>query len=211
MCKIPSEEQKMSRNFALSVGLRGKLPFWTGLDEPAQRLIAEYMDVKTLCRTDSAMTGIVERKDGQKTLNGLHSVALNKYPRYSNVDKFRGLRWCMLRRVDVRSFQVEKIVAPNGTMCSREDHFYILCDLGYKDIARFMVTSKSIDVEITSRSCTLLIKACIHGYLDMMRVLVEAGADIDEARDNGATPLFAACLRGHLEVVRVLEDAMDQY
>ena len=73
----------------------------------------------------------------------MHSVALNKYPRYSNVDKFRGMRWCILRRVDVRGFQIEKIVAPDGGMHKREDHFYALCELGDKDIARFVGRSKA--------------------------------------------------------------------
>ena len=31
MWKIPSELQKTARKFALTVGLRGKLPFWMGL------------------------------------------------------------------------------------------------------------------------------------------------------------------------------------
>ena len=44
------------------------------------KLIAEYLDVVGLCRVDSAMTGVEERKQWQKALKGLHSVALNKWP-----------------------------------------------------------------------------------------------------------------------------------
>ena len=38
----------------------------------------------TLCRTDSAMTGVEERKAWQKALKGLKCVALSKWPKHSN-------------------------------------------------------------------------------------------------------------------------------
>ena len=52
------------------------------------------MDVKSLCRTDSAMTGRVERRKWQKALKGLEFVALNKWTHYNNTNnkgKFKGL------------------------------------------------------------------------------------------------------------------------
>ena len=36
---------------------------WLKIKEPEQQLIAEYMDVHNLCRTDSAMTRVDEEKD----------------------------------------------------------------------------------------------------------------------------------------------------
>ena len=51
---------------------------WPVIPEPEQLTIAEYMDVVSVCRTDSAMTGREERKEWQKALKGLHSVAMNK-------------------------------------------------------------------------------------------------------------------------------------
>ena len=54
--------------------------FWLEVRAPEHKLIAEYLDVAGLCRVDSAMTGVEERKEWQKVLKGLHSVALNKWP-----------------------------------------------------------------------------------------------------------------------------------
>ena len=54
-CKVLSEAQSLAREVALAE-LGGKQPFWTGLDDFPQQIIAGYMDVVTLCRTDSAMT-----------------------------------------------------------------------------------------------------------------------------------------------------------
>ena len=65
---------------------------WLVIPEEQQDLIVEYMDVKSLCRTDSAMTGVEDRKVWQKALKGLESVALNKWPHYSSEDNYKGLR-----------------------------------------------------------------------------------------------------------------------
>ena len=113
---------------------------------PEHKLIAEYLDVAGLCRVDSAMTGVEERKEWQKALKGLHSVALNKWPRYSNLDRFAGLRWCKRRRIELRGIKIEKIVKVELGIIEvpRKDHFGALCELGYKDIAKLMVVSKSI-------------------------------------------------------------------
>ena len=83
-----SEAQRLAREVALAE-LGGKQPFWTGLDEIPQQIIAGYMDVVSLCRTDSAMTGVEERKAWQKALNGVRSVALSKWPKHSNANKSR--------------------------------------------------------------------------------------------------------------------------
>ena len=48
------------------------------IPEEQQDLIVKYMDVKSLCRTDSAMTGVEDRKAWQEALKGLESGALNK-------------------------------------------------------------------------------------------------------------------------------------
>ena len=86
-CKVLSEAQRRAREVALAE-LGGKEPFWTGLDEIPQQIIAGYMDVVSLCRMDSAMTGVEERKAWQKALNGVRSVALSKWPKHSNANKF---------------------------------------------------------------------------------------------------------------------------
>ena len=62
---MQSVAQRLAREVALAE-LGGKQPFWTGLDEIPQQIIAGYMDVVSLCRTDSAMTGVEERKAWQR-------------------------------------------------------------------------------------------------------------------------------------------------
>ena len=49
----------------------GKRSLWLKLQGPEQKLIAEYMDVVSMCRMDSAMTGREERKEWQKALKSL--------------------------------------------------------------------------------------------------------------------------------------------
>ena len=80
----------------LSVETEGQTRWWLKLQEQ-QKLIAEYMDVVSLCRMDAAMTGRAERREWQKALKNLGSVALNKWPHYSSANKFKGLKWCQLR------------------------------------------------------------------------------------------------------------------
>ena len=63
----------------LSVETEGQTRWWLKLQEQ-QKLIAEYMDVVSLCRMDAAMTGRAERREWQKALKNLESVALNKWP-----------------------------------------------------------------------------------------------------------------------------------
>mgnify|MGYP004352756193 FL=1 len=64
----------------------------------------------SLCRTDSAMTGVEERKAWQKALKGLKCVALSKWPKHSNRDNFAGVRWGELRRIELKGFKIEKMV-----------------------------------------------------------------------------------------------------
>ena len=104
-----SEAQRLAHDVELAE-LGGKQPFWTGLDDFPQQIIAGVMDVVTLCRTDSAMTGVEERKAWQKALKGLKCVALSKWPKHSNRDNFAGVRWGELRHIELKGFKIEKMV-----------------------------------------------------------------------------------------------------
>ena len=108
VCKVLSEAQRLPREVELAE-LGGKQPFWTGLDDFPQQIIAECMDVVSLCRTDSAMTGVEERKMWQKALKGLKCVALSKWSKHSNRDNFAGVRWGELRRIELKGFKIEKM------------------------------------------------------------------------------------------------------
>ena len=102
--------------------------------EEQQDLIVEYMNVKSPCRTDSAMTGVEDRKAWQKMRKGLRSVALNKWPHYSSEDNYKGLRWCRLHRIKLRGFTLEKVVY-DGVPWPRYAHFEALCHHGRSDIS----------------------------------------------------------------------------
>ena len=93
----------------LSVETEGQTRWRLKLQEQ-QKLIAEYMDVVSLCRMDAAMTCRAEMREWQKALNNLESVALNKWPHYTSTNKFKGLKWCQLHRVMLQGFQLEKVV-----------------------------------------------------------------------------------------------------
>ena len=186
-----------------------KQPFWTGLDEIPQQIIAGYMDVVSLCRTDSAMTGVEERKAWQKALNGVRSVALSKWPKHSNANKFKGLRWAMLRRIELMGFKIENMVSPkNPTMVYENmglNYFGTVCELGHRDIALLMVKSGSVDISgKDEHGHTPLYHASMWGMIEVVRALVEAGADLNQARENGTTPLHVASYDGHLDVVKYL-------
>ena len=92
------------------------------IPEPEQKTIAKYMDVKSLCRTDSTMTSREEMKAWQIALKGLESVALNKWPHYTSDDNYKGLRWCRLHRIKLQGFTLEKVVY-KVIMVKREGHF----------------------------------------------------------------------------------------
>ena len=178
-CKVLSEAQRLAREVALAE-LGGKQPFWTGLDEIPQQIIAGYMDVVSLCRTDSTMTGVEERKAWQKALNGVRSVALSKWPKHSNANKFKGLRWAMLRRIELMGFKIEKMVSPNNPTMVYENmglnYFGTVCELGHRDIALLMVKSGSVDINGKDEyGQTPLLHASMRSMIEVVRALVEAG------------------------------------
>ena len=137
----------------LSVETEGQTRWWLKLQEQ-QKLIAEYMDVVSLCRMDATMTGKAERREWQKALKNLESVSLNKWPHYPSANKFKGLKWCQLRRIMLQGFQLEKVVY-RGVPQPRELHFVALCMLGNSNIATLMVKTGSIPggVESKDKGC----------------------------------------------------------
>lgn len=180
-CKVLSEAQRRAHEVALAE-LGGKQPFWMGLDEIPQQIIAGYMNVVSLCRTDSAMTGVEERKAWQKALNGMCSVALSKWPKHSNANKFKGLRWAILRRIELMGFKIEKMVDPKNPMMvypSKDLNYFdivCLCLLGHRDIALLMVKSGSVDINgKDEHGQTPLFHASYKGMIEVVRALVEAG------------------------------------
>ena len=189
----------------LSVETEGQTRWWLKLQEQ-QKLIAEYMDVVSLCRMDAAMTGRAERREWQKALKNLESVALNKWPHYSSANKFKGLKWCQLRRIMLQGFQLEKVVH-TGASVPRENHFVALLMLGNSNIATLMAKTGSIPGGVDAKDevgSTPLIYASGYGLKEVVAALIEAEANINVEGNEGVTPLCVASHEGHLEVVKEL-------
>ena len=162
----------------LSVETEGQTRWWLKLQEQ-QKLIAEYMDVVSLCRMDAAMTGRAERREWQRALKNLGSVALNKWPHYSSANKFKGLKWCQLRRIMLQGFQLERVVY-KGASVPRENHFIALCMLGNSNIATLMAKTGSIPGGVESKDRvghTPLITASSFWLKEVVAALIEAGVD----------------------------------
>ena len=187
------------------VKLAKKKRLWLLLQWSEQEIIAKYMDVVSLCRMDSAMTCRAERKEWQKALKCLNSVALNKWPRYSNANNFKGLWWCQQKRIKLRGFNLQ--VVYQGRTMPPELHFTALCDLGYRNIALLMAKTGFIPGGVNSQNekgGTPLHNAIDDGMKEVVSALIEAGADINLPDKKGCTPLYMASQHGHLEVVKEL-------
>jgi hypothetical protein len=170
------------------------------------------MDVKSLCRTDSIMTNVLAREAWNIALHGTESVALSKWPRYSNVDKYKSLSWSINRRVALKGIKLWKVVYTVGNAYSDDVGMQFVAlstQPKFVDIAVMLVESRSIDanMEIVAGGYTPLYVASHHGHLPVVEALLQAGADVDKARDNGATPLYIASHHGHLPVVQALLQA----
>ena len=166
----------------------------------ARKLVIEYMDVRSLRNTDMVVNNVYTLMAWHEALRGVFSVALSKWPLYQSTDDFKGLRWCMNRRVQVRNFKIWKVVdKQSGTEIRKEPEriFEVLCkSKKYADIASLMVRSGSIDPNSVGSFGRLpLHYAANYGRLDAALALVEAGADIDKAMEGGCTPFTGTCGR----------------
>jgi hypothetical protein len=176
-------------------------------------LLPQYIDVKSLRRTDSIMTNVLAREAWNIALRGTESVALSRWPRYSILDKFKSLCWSMNRRVALESIKLWKVVDSRGSVWTGVgDQFFSLCEQPkFVDIAVLLVESRSIDanmeIAIGSSTATPLYLASQKGHLPVVQALLQAGADADKARDGGSTPLFIASQEGHVPVVQALLQA----
>ena len=120
-------------------------------------------------------------------------MALSKWPLYQDTDGFKGLCWCMNRRVKLREFKIWKVMSKKSGREVRKDPgliFATLCgNKKYADVASLMVSSGSIDPDAVMKGddagCTPLHIASRNGHLEVVRLLIEAGADIDKAEDGG--------------------------
>ena len=80
-------------------------------DRDLIRRVCEYMDVSSLCRTDTATAGKGSvREAWLLAIKGIASPAMSKYQKHSNVDGFVALRWCAKKYIMLRQIRLWKIV-----------------------------------------------------------------------------------------------------
>ena len=128
-----------------------------------------------------------------EALQGLESVALNTWPRYSSAGKFAGLRWSMNRRVKLSKVTISNVVLPGGgEVRDTGKIFRALCEIkAWADIACMLVQSRSmIDVHTLYRldggfEYTPLMMAAAHNRVDVAAACIEAEAAVDKANENG--------------------------
>jgi hypothetical protein len=184
--------------------------FWLVLPAGVQALLPQYMDVKSLCRTDSIMTNVLAREAWNIALKGSESVALGKWPRYSSLDKFKSLRWSMNHRVALEGVRLWKVVYNGASVTDVGKQFVALrTQSKFVDILVMLVESRSIDANMEIcigdyRSNPLCV-ASEKGHVPVVQALLQAGADVDKAADDGCTPLYMASQQGHTDIVRLLE------
>jgi hypothetical protein len=184
--------------------------FWLVLPDIARQLLMQYLDVKSLCRTDSIMTNVLAREAWYEALRGTPSMALSKWPRYSSLDKFKSLRWSMNRRVALEGIKLWKVVVSKlDTVYDVGRQFMVLCEQPkFVDIAVMLVESRSIDANIKiatdGGTWTPLLLASKNGHVPVVQALLQGGADVDKADDDGCTPLYIASQNGHAPVVQAL-------
>jgi ankyrin repeat protein len=186
------------------------------LPEGARKLVVEYMDVKSLCRADQVMSNVYTLMAWLDALKGTLSVALSRWPHYSDKDNYAGLRWSMNRRMRAgASIRFRKIwSAPSCDVSDKASVFQVL-SLKKKsaEIACYLVgegwidPNSSLRIEKVNHAAPILHVVSIYGRPLVVKALLQAGADIDKATDKGGTPLMMASGQGHGAIVEVLIQA----
>ena len=186
------------------------------LPEGARKLVVEYMDVKSLCRADQVMSNVYTLMAWLEALKGTLSVALSRWPRYSDKDGYAGLRWSMNRRMRVgASIRFRKIwSAPSCDVSDKASVFNELCKKKKSaDVACYLVGEGWIDpnsswrIEKANHVAPILHAASINGRPLVVKALLQAGADVDKADSNGATARLVATQEGHAANAEVLIQA----
>ena len=181
----------------------------------ARTYVLEFLDVKTLCFMEQAMCNVYALMAWFEALQGLESVALNTWPRYSSAGKFAGLRWRMNRRVKLSKVTIPKVVVPGrGEVSDTGEIFCELCvNKAWANIACMLVQSRSMtDVHTVYRlyegfEFTPLMMAAAHNRVDVAAACIKARAAVDKAAKNGFTSLHVVSENGHVDMARLLVDS----
>ena len=151
-----------------------------------------------------------ERKEWEKALHGLHSVALNEWPHYSNDNNFAGIRFCMRRGVALKGIRLtikDKEYSPE--VVDADLHYWWLCNNNHFEVALALIQSRSfaIDARISFKGffdTTPLIYSCYRGNVDCVNALLDQGADANKSNKSGWTALHIASQEGELPCLQGL-------
>ena len=177
------------------------------------RRICEYMDVTSICRTDTATAAHKEARSAWLlAIKGLISPSMSNFEKHSNEDDFVALRWCMKKFIMLRKIRLWRIVdcrfycPPCAYAIIPEDaHFQWLCTNGKEEIAYLIISSRSIDVnrissdshyyqqihESLKPNTPILHVALEFGLTKVAKFLIYNGANILSVSPGGFTCLHA--------------------
>ena len=224
VCKVLFDDHRLAREVARA-DLRGNPAFWMGLDDGSRTAIVLFMDMVKLCRTDSAMTGVGERKRWQKALQGLKPRELSGWTLSSkshfktilgaNKDAFKDvsnfspracISYCMQRRIQLEDINVE-VVNRKGKK-SQDLPRSLSEGKGYKDIARLLCLNGQIHMDtVDAQGMTPLMIFSGVGFSECVRECVVAGALVNGKDKAGQNAMMHAASKGHVASIRVLAEA----
>ena len=172
-----------------------------GSSSRSSRLIAEYMDVVSLCHMDAAMTGRAERRRVAEALKNL-SLCRSTSGRTTLRKQVQGLKWFQLRRIMLQGFQLEKVVY-EGASVPRELRFKpCACLVTATSLPSWRRPGPSPGWTLRTSGQHPLIYASGFGLKEVVAALIEA--EETNVQNNRGVTLFVASQKGHLEVVKEL-------
>ena len=189
--------------------------FFLRLPCNTRRIILEYLDVESLCRTDSVMKGnIYSQVAWQNAMKGIHSLALSRWMDYSNVDNFRGLVWAMNRRLILSGISIREIIDSRGVAKRQDIHqqFFWLCeseDKAHHQVAEYIVKSGFFENlnKASDGRYTPIFTAAEFQRLEVLKACIDAGGSVNQQQHNSFTALYFCAQTNKIESVRALLEA----
>ncbi len=221
LTKETKDGKKKDRKLLFSKGAdlvaadeRSKRDLFLRLPYAQRKLVVEYLDVKSICRTDLVMKGnIYSHVAWQNAIKGLHSKAFSQWKHYGNTDRtFGGLAWAMHRRIVLKSPTIEAIYDHRGDAFNQHQQFFWLCernDKVHNQLAEYLVRCqffKDIN-ESTAERYFPLFTAAEMEQIDVLKACIKAGAEVDQLTFNGFTALYFSCQADKRESVKALLQA----
>ena len=154
------------------------------------------MDVRTLCRTDTAMTNGEARKEWLKALSGCNQVAIRNRSHHTNTNEFVGLRWCMSRNIVPQGVNIKLIdyFAIDRPVLRCDQFRWLAVKEEYSDVLLYLVKCKAFELnDVDSYDMHPLVTAVVRGNIKNVKALLDAGANVNLSNKWGVTALTEAC------------------